>query len=105
MEQWLRNVEEGYDRVAQEYTARIFGELAHKPLDRALLDRFAEVVRTILTEAAEDPEIARNAPYTTPVRRLDEGGAARRPVVRQQRRDHQPPGDPGDPEPVSRGSL
>ncbi len=32
---------------------------------------------------AEDPEIARNAPYTTPVRRLDEAGAAKRPVIRQ----------------------
>ena len=31
----------------------------------------------------EDPEIARNAPYTTPVRRLDEAGAAKRPVIRQ----------------------
>ena len=40
------------------------------------LDGFADVVRAILEEAAEDPEIARNAPYTTPVRRLDE--AARR---------------------------
>ena len=28
-------------------------------------------------------EIARQAPYTTPVRRLDEAGAARNPVVRQ----------------------
>jgi glycine dehydrogenase subunit 2 len=46
------------------------------------LDHFADVVRSILEEAAEDPEIARNAPYTTPVRRLDEAGAARRPVVR-----------------------
>ena len=36
------------------------------------LDRFAEIVAEILREAAEDPEIARNAPYTTPVRRLDE---------------------------------
>ena len=27
--------------------------------------------------------IARGAPYTTPVRRLDEAGAARHPVVRQ----------------------
>ncbi len=34
---------------------------------------------------AEDPEIARNAPYTTPVRRLDEAGAAKNPVVRQPR--------------------
>ena len=49
------------------------------------LDHFADVVRAILEEAAEDPEIARNAPYTTPVRRLDEAGAAKRPVVRRPR--------------------
>lgn len=30
-----------YDRVAEEYVRRIFDELAHKPLDRQLLDRFA----------------------------------------------------------------
>jgi glycine dehydrogenase subunit 2 len=47
------------------------------------LDHFVEVVRSILEEAKEDPEIARNAPYTTPVRRLDEARAAWRPVVRQ----------------------
>ncbi|HKG39765.1 MAG TPA: aminomethyl-transferring glycine dehydrogenase subunit GcvPB [Conexibacter sp.] len=47
------------------------------------LDRFAEIVATILREAAEDPEIARNAPYSTPVRRLDEAAAAKRPVIRQ----------------------
>src|SRR5213082_3876188 len=47
------------------------------------LDRFAEVVVSILKEARDDPEVARNAPYSTPVRRLDEAGAARRPVVRQ----------------------
>jgi glycine dehydrogenase subunit 2 len=40
-------------------------------------------VADILREAADDPQIARNAPYTTPVRRLDEAGAAKRPVVRQ----------------------
>jgi glycine dehydrogenase subunit 2 len=46
------------------------------------LDHFAEVVRAILDEAKEDPEVARTAPHTTPVRRLDEAGAAKRPVVR-----------------------
>jgi glycine dehydrogenase subunit 2 len=46
------------------------------------LDGFADVVRAILEEAAEDPEVARNAPYDTPVRRLDEAGAAKRPIVR-----------------------
>jgi glycine dehydrogenase subunit 2 len=47
------------------------------------LDRFAEIVAAILREAAEDPEIARNAPYSTPVRRLDEARAAKQPVLRQ----------------------
>jgi glycine dehydrogenase subunit 2 len=47
------------------------------------LDRFAEIVAHILTEARQDPAIARGAPYTTPVRRLDEAAAARRPVIRQ----------------------
>ena len=37
-----------------------------------------------LAEAAEDPEVARTAPHSTPVRRLDEAGAARRPRIRQQ---------------------
>ncbi|MGI8413487.1 MAG: aminomethyl-transferring glycine dehydrogenase subunit GcvPB [Solirubrobacteraceae bacterium] len=50
---------------------------------RETLDRFAEIVAEILREAREDPEVARGAPYTTPVRRLDEAAAARRPVVRQ----------------------
>ncbi len=50
---------------------------------RETLDAFAEVVGEILAEAAEDPEAARSAPYTTPVRRLDEAGAAKRPVIRQ----------------------
>jgi glycine dehydrogenase subunit 2 len=47
------------------------------------LDAFADAIAEILREAAEDPEIARNAPYTTPVRRLDEVAAAKRPVIRQ----------------------
>jgi glycine dehydrogenase subunit 2 len=50
---------------------------------RETLDRFAVLIAEILREAAEDPEIARGAPYTTPVRRLDEAGAARHPVLRQ----------------------
>jgi glycine dehydrogenase subunit 2 len=47
------------------------------------LDRFAEILAEILREAAENPDIVYNAPYTTPVRRLDEARAARHPIVRQ----------------------
>jgi glycine dehydrogenase subunit 2 len=47
------------------------------------LDEFATIIAAIVQEAKHDPEIARGAPYTTPVRRLDEAAAARNPVVRQ----------------------
>ncbi len=47
------------------------------------LDAFAQAVAEILSEARADPEIARGAPYTTPVRRLDEAHAAKQPVLRQ----------------------
>ncbi|HVY95525.1 MAG TPA: aminomethyl-transferring glycine dehydrogenase subunit GcvPB [Solirubrobacterales bacterium] len=48
------------------------------------LDAFADAVEAILAEAEEDPKVAKQAPYTTPVRRLDEVRATRRPVVRGQ---------------------
>jgi glycine dehydrogenase subunit 2 len=70
------------------------------------IDAFAEVMHALLAEASEDPEIARGAPYTAPVRRLDEAGAAKRPVVRQPREPgHEPPGDPENPVVVASGSL
>jgi glycine dehydrogenase subunit 2 len=47
------------------------------------LDGFAAAIEAILAEAEGDPEVAKQAPYTTPVRRLDEVKATRRPVVRQ----------------------
>ena len=50
---------------------------------RETLDDFVDAIVAIVAEAKEDPEIARNAPYRTPVRRLDEAGAAKRPRVRQ----------------------
>src|SRR5262245_66043551 len=50
---------------------------------RETLDSFADAIDAILAEGEEDPEIAQNAPYTTPVRRLDEVAANRKPVVRQ----------------------
>jgi len=48
------------------------------------LDAFADAIAAILAEAAEDPEISQNAPYSTPVRRLDEVAAAKNPMIRQE---------------------
>ena len=41
------DVQASYDRVADEYVRRIYHELKDKPLDRRLLDRFAESVKGV----------------------------------------------------------
>jgi glycine dehydrogenase subunit 2 len=46
------------------------------------LDEFVSVMNTILREARENPELLRQAPVQTPVRRLDETLAARKPVLK-----------------------
>lgn len=45
------------------------------------LDQFADNLIKVLEEARENPDTLKNAPYTTPVRRLDEVTAARKPVL------------------------
>ena len=49
---------------------------------RESLDLLAEAIEEILAEAEEDPKMLHDAPYTTPVRRLDEAAASRRPRIR-----------------------
>ncbi|HWH79479.1 MAG TPA: aminomethyl-transferring glycine dehydrogenase subunit GcvPB [Candidatus Binatus sp.] len=48
------------------------------------LDGFISAMLAIAEEAREQPELVKNAPYSTPVRRLDEARAARKPVLRWQ---------------------
>ena len=47
MSDFLDNTRSGYDAIAEEYAGHIFDELKDKPLDRALLDRFAEMVKPL----------------------------------------------------------
>jgi glycine dehydrogenase subunit 2 len=49
------------------------------------LDAFCDAMLAIANEADESPELAREAPHDTPVRRLDEATAARKPVLRWRR--------------------
>jgi len=46
------------------------------------LDRFAEIMKKISEEAASNPDLLHDAPVSTPVRRLNEGSAARNPDFR-----------------------
>jgi glycine dehydrogenase subunit 2 len=59
---------------------------------RESLDGFAAAVESILAEAEEDAELLAGAPYTTPVRRLDEVAATRNPIIRQPLEGGGPPG-------------
>jgi len=50
----------------------------------ATLDRFVEAMFDIADEIDNDPQIVRDAPHTTPIGRLDEVAASRKPNVRWQ---------------------
>jgi len=45
------------------------------------LDEFIQLMRDIAKEAIEDPDMVKTAPHFTPVRRLDEVTAARKPIL------------------------
>ena len=49
---------------------------------KATLEAYAEALRQVAREAVEQPDLLREAPVTTPVRRLDEARAARQLVLR-----------------------
>lgn len=48
---------------------------------KATLDRFVEALEQIAQEAESDPELLHAAPHSTPISRLDEVMAARKPVL------------------------
>jgi glycine dehydrogenase subunit 2 len=63
----------------------IHGALMIEPTEsesKEELDAFIDTMKKIAKEAAETPDLLHQAPTTTPVRRLDETTAARKPVLR-----------------------
>jgi glycine dehydrogenase subunit 2 len=51
------------------------------------LDAFCDAMLQIAKEAEENPEIVQTAPHTTVVKRMDETLAARKPVLKYERRE------------------
>jgi glycine dehydrogenase subunit 2 len=65
------------------------------------LDAFSDAMLAIAREAAEQPELLKEAPHNRPVRRLDEVKAAKRAVVRYRFEEHPDLGaEPSKPEVV-----
>ncbi len=54
--------------------------------DKATLDAFVSAMRQIADEARNEPQLLRDAPHSTPVRRLDELKAARELIVSEETR-------------------
>jgi glycine cleavage system P protein (glycine dehydrogenase) subunit 2 len=62
------------------------------------LDVFADAMLAIVREAAERPELLKEAPHVRPVKRLDEVRAVKNPVVRYGFEEHkEPQGAPAEP--------
>ena len=52
---------------------------------RQELDAFIDAMLAIAKEAEENPELVKSAPHSTRIGRIDEAGAARKPVLRWRR--------------------
>jgi len=80
-----RLIDYGFHPYTTAFPLIVPGALMIEPTEsesKEELDLFVESMKSIAKEAAEKPELVKTAPHTTRVRRLDEVGAARKPVLR-----------------------
>jgi len=80
-----RLIDYGFYPPTMSFPLIVPGAIMVEPTEtegREELDLFIDAMKSIDREAAEDPEILRQAPVTTKVGRLDEVTAARKPVLR-----------------------
>jgi glycine dehydrogenase subunit 2 len=80
-----RLMDYGYHPPTVYFPLVVPGALMLEPTEtvsREELDVFIEAMIAIADEAETEPEIVKGAPHSTYLRRLDEVGAARRPVLR-----------------------
>jgi len=83
-----RLLDYGFHPPTMSFPLIVHGALMIEPTESEgieELDAFIAAMKAIAREARENPELVKGAPYTTPVRRLDEVRAARQPVLRWQR--------------------
>ena len=80
-----RLLDYGYHPPTIYFPLVVSGALMIEPTETETpetLERFCEAMLAIAREAQDDPELVKSAPHSTPVRRLDEARAARKPVLR-----------------------
>ncbi len=87
-----RLMDYGFHPPTVSFPLIVSGAIMIEPTEtesRQELDAFIEAMLGIADEAETDPETVRTAPHNTRIGRIDEAGAARRPILRWQ---------PGEPE-------
>src|SRR5271169_1084468 len=80
-----RLIDYGFHPYTTAFPLIVPGALMIEPTEsesREECDLFIDAMRSIAEEAAENPTLVKTAPHTTRVRRLDEVGAARKPILR-----------------------
>jgi glycine dehydrogenase subunit 2 len=80
-----RLLDYGYHPPTIYFPLVVTGALMIEPTETETvetLDGFVDAMIAIAHEAKNDPQLVKSAPHTTPVRRLDEARAARKPVLR-----------------------
>ena len=84
-----RLLDYGYHPPTIYFPLVVSGALMIEPTETETvetLDGFIEAMVAIAQEAKNDPELVKTAPHTTPVKRLDEARAARKPVLKWESR-------------------
>jgi glycine dehydrogenase subunit 2 len=84
-----RLLDYGFHPPTMSFPLIVHGALMIEPTESegiGELDAFVDAMKAIAKEAEDSPELLKGAPYTTPVRRLDEVRAARQPVLRWHRK-------------------
>jgi glycine dehydrogenase subunit 2 len=80
-----RLIDYGFHPYTTAFPLIVPGALMIEPTeseDKAEMDLFVEAMKSIAQEVEEDPQTVLDAPHTTRVSRLDETGAARKPILR-----------------------
>jgi glycine dehydrogenase subunit 2 len=80
-----RLLDYGFHPPTMSFPLIVHGALMIEPTESEgieELDAFVAAMRAIAREAREAPDLVKDAPHSTPVRRLDEVRAARQPVLR-----------------------
>ncbi|MGB7844833.1 MAG: aminomethyl-transferring glycine dehydrogenase subunit GcvPB [Candidatus Acidiferrum sp.] len=80
-----RLIDYGFHPYTTAFPLIVHGALMIEPTEsesKEECDYFIEAMKSIAEEAEKNPELVKSAPHTTRVRRLDEVGAARKPILR-----------------------